>query len=140
MSGLIRKHPRVLIIDDDDHFRRTLRLMIEKIGFEVVEAADGEAGLDLIAQEPIDLVMTDIIMPRMEGLEAIIEIRHKFPTTKIIAMSGGGCYGTEIDFDMANKLGAVTLQKPFNFEELLNKVNLVVKNPRAPSRFLKLPF
>ena len=116
-------HPRILIVDDDDQFRGMLRQTIEKIGFNVLEAVDGEEGLKIISGRSVDIVITDIIMPRKEGLETILEIRRKFPAIKIIAMSGGGWYGTGIDFDMAQKLGATTLGKPFKLEELLKAIN-----------------
>ena len=61
-------------------------------------------------------------MPEKEGIETIIELKKVYPEIKLIVMSGGGWYGTDIDFDMAKKLGARTLDKPFALQELLDAV------------------
>jgi len=81
---------RILLIDDDAPVRRTLRKMLERQGYEVEEAPDGKAGLTLYQENPADLIITDLIMPEMEGIETIMELRRRFPDVKIIAMSGGG--------------------------------------------------
>lgn len=67
--------------------------------------------------------ITDIIMPEKEGIETMIELKKAFPSVKLIAMSGGGWYRTDIDFDMAKKLGAKTLDKPFALQDLLDVVH-----------------
>jgi CheY-like chemotaxis protein len=110
--------PRVLVIDDEVQFRMMLRQFLENSGFEVVEAANGYEGVKLFFEEPTDLVISDIIMPEKEGIETVMEIRRRFPNAKVIVVSGGGWYGTDLDFDMAEKLGAITLKKPFELSEL----------------------
>ena len=65
----------------------------------------------------------DITVHSKEGIETILELKKAFPYVKLIAMSGGGWYGTDIDFDMAKKLGAKTLDKPFALQELLDAVH-----------------
>jgi len=88
----------------------------------VVEAANGAEGIQRFNEKPADMIITDIIMPEKEGIETIIELKKAHPDVKFIAMSGGGWYGTDIDFDMAKKLGARTLDKPFALQELLATV------------------
>jgi len=109
---------RVLLIDDEDQFRMLLRRFLENSGYEVVEAADGEEGLKLFLEKPADLVISDILMPEKDGIETVLEIKRRFPNAKIIVVSGGGWYGTDLDFDMAEKLGALTLKKPFELQAL----------------------
>ena len=109
---------RVLVIDDEVQFRMILRQFLENSGFEVVEAANGDEGVKLFFEKPADLVISDIIMPGKEGIETVMEIKRQFPNAKVIVVSGGGWYGTDLDFDMAEKLGAVTIKKPFELNEL----------------------
>lgn len=113
---------RVLIIDDEDQFRSMLRQFLESSGYEVVEAANGEEGVKLFFEKPADMVISDIIMPEKEGIETVMEIKREFPDAKVIVVSGGGWYGTDLDFDMAAKLGALTLKKPFELQELSHAI------------------
>ncbi len=115
--------PVILLIDDEEAFRRVLRQVLSKAGYDVVEAANGAEGIQRFYEKPADMIITDIIMPEKEGIETIIELNKAHPEVKFIAMSGGGWYGTDIDFDMAKKLGAQTLNKPFSLQELLDVVD-----------------
>ena len=114
---------RILIIDDDDLFRGMLRRTLEIEGFEIFEAVTGEEGIGRFIETSIDLIITDIIMPKKDGIETIVEIKSASPDSRIIAMSGGGYYGTDIYFDIARKFGVPTLQKPFKRRELLKMIN-----------------
>ena len=114
--------PSILLIDDEQPFRSVLRQVLQNAGYEVVEAANGAEGIRSFLEKPADMIITDIIMPEKEGIETIIELKQDYPHVKLIAMSGGGWYGTDIDFDMAKKLGAHTLNKPFALQELLDVV------------------
>jgi YesN/AraC family two-component response regulator len=113
---------RVLIIDDEAQFRKMLRQFLESSGYEVVEAANGDEGVKLFFEKPADMVISDIIMPEKEGIETVMEIKRQFPDAKVIVVSGGGWYGTDLDFDMAEKLGALTLKKPFELHELSDAI------------------
>ena len=114
--------PSILLIDDEEPFRSVLRQVLQNAGYEVIEAANGAEGIRSFLEKPADMIITDIIMPEKEGIETIIELKQNYPDVKLIAMSGGGWYGTDIDFDMAKKLGAHTLNKPFALQELLDVV------------------
>ena len=118
----IKASPVILLIDDEKPFRDVLKQVLSKAGYDVVEAANGAEGIDRFYEKPADMIITDIIMPEKEGIETIIELKKDNPKVKLIAMSGGGWYGTDIDFDMAKRLGARTLDKPFELQELLNVV------------------
>jgi CheY-like chemotaxis protein len=115
--------PLILLIDDEENFRSVIKQVLVNAGFEVVEAANGAQGIQYFYEKPADMIITDIIMPEKEGIETIIELKKAFPNVKLIAMSGGGWYGTDIDFDMAKKLGAKTLDKPFALQDLLDIVH-----------------
>jgi DNA-binding response OmpR family regulator len=113
---------RILIIDDDDQFRKMLRWNLEHAGYEVMEACDGRQGIERFSEMPADLVITDIVMPVKEGVETILEIKEAHPEVKFIAVSGGGWQAFEIDFEMARTLGARTLKKPFQRDEILEMI------------------
>jgi DNA-binding response OmpR family regulator len=110
---------QILIVDDDESFRKMLRLTLEKLGHKVVEAKNGREGMKLYAQTPADLVMMDLIMPDQEGLQTIREMRHAHPKQKIVAMSGGGRLNTPNYLKIASMMGVDgVLTKPFAPEEL----------------------
>jgi len=74
-------------MDDDELLRGALRVVLEGVGYEVLEAADGEAGLRLQRERAAELVLVDIFMPERDGLEVIKALRVESPEAKIIAMS-----------------------------------------------------
>ena len=114
---------RVLLIDDDDLVRKILRRILEGADFEVVEAADGDEGIRSYEAEPSDVVVTDILMPKKEGIETIIELRRINPEVRIVAISGGGRNDGQQYLKMAGKLGADRmLPKPVRPKELLDAV------------------
>jgi len=111
---------RVLVIDDQEAVRDGLRRTLEMHGYQVLTAPDGKRGLQQIEQQRPDLVLTDIFMPEMEGLETIKRISQLAPELPIIVMTGS----TWTPFLKAGiKFGAVSgLYKPFTPEELLAAV------------------
>lgn len=114
---------RILVIDDEAPVRRILRQMLERAGYEVVEAPDGAKGLRLYHQDPVDLIITDILMPEKEGIETIMALCKTAPRVKIIAISGGGRMNKKDLLSTAKALGAArTLAKPFTREEVLAAV------------------
>jgi len=118
---------RILIIDDDDMTRRTVALMLEQLGYEVLEASNGERGLAVFRDARPPLVITDLIMPVKEGMETLIEIKEEQPATKVLAMSGGGRAHPGSLLTMAQHLGADhTLSKPFSIRELAGAIDKVM--------------
>ncbi len=116
--------PKILLVDDDDAFRAMLRLTLMKLGHVVREACHGREALELYAKEPADLVLTDIVMPEQEGLETIYTLRHTYPNSKIVAMSGGGRMDAHDYLKIAKATGAHrVLAKPFPKEELAQAIN-----------------
>jgi len=111
----------ILIIDDEEVVRVLLRSALEEAGYEVTEAANGRQGLDLYRRKPVDLVITDIVMPELNGLDMLLELTREFLHAKVIAISGAG--GEKNVLDVAKLLGArQTFQKPFSLPHLLGAV------------------
>ena len=96
----------IVVIDDNDEFRDTLRAILESGGYTVYEARDGREGVLWCQSRPIDLVITDILMPHQEGVETIQELRTMKHPRKIIAISGGGQTGRMDFLRLAALLGA----------------------------------
>ncbi len=116
--------PRILVVEDDEPLRSVLRQILERTGHEVAEAADGRAALEIQRQKGADLVITDIIMPEVDGIETIMVLRREFPSVKIIAISGGSRVGPREFLNLARVLGAHrTLHKPFALQEMLDAVD-----------------
>ncbi|MBC8181460.1 response regulator [candidate division KSB1 bacterium] len=119
---------RILIIDDDDQLRDMLRTMIEKEGYKVKDAPDGEVGMKLQDENPFDLIITDIIMPNKEGIAVITDMKSAYPDIKIIAISGGGRIVPNDYLGIAEKLGADrTLSKPFERIKLLQAIKELIR-------------
>ena len=124
---------RILIIDDEPQIRSMLTLMLEREGYEVVEAPDGVDGIKIYRQNPADLIITDLIMPNKDGIGMIIDLKKEFPDVKIIAMSGGGLNKPDGYLKGAKKLGAAcTLTKPIDREEMLEAVREILKESPSP--------
>ena len=115
---------RILFIDDDEHVRAILRDMLQRAGYEVMEAVNGKQGLRLFYEHPADLIITDILMPVMPGSRLISILRKDFPNLKIIAISGGGSmYRSGSYLKLASDLGAQRiLEKPFLQMELVKAI------------------
>ncbi|MDB5409574.1 MAG: regulator [Rhodospirillales bacterium] len=125
----------ILVIDDDALVRQALTQILESNGYEVQCAPDGRKGLQSFRGRRPDLVISDIIMPMMEGIETIMALRILSRACPIIAISGDGRFGG-IDFlAVAKELGATaTLGKPFEAGDLLQAVaNCLAGNFAGPA-------
>ena len=111
---------KILVIDDEPHILLMLKKMLERHDFEIEMATNGAEGLSLFKLSTPDLVITDIIMPEMEGLETIREMKRIKPDLKIIAMSGGGKVSADSYLKIAGIFGgSKSLAKPFTMNEML---------------------
>jgi CheY-like chemotaxis protein len=114
---------RILVIDDEDMIREIIVTVLSEAGYQVAGATNGFEGLQILKSQPVDLIITDILMPEKEGIETIIEVRKSRPNIQIIAISGGGRAHHLHPLKIAGKIGAdMTLSKPFEPEELLSVV------------------
>jgi YesN/AraC family two-component response regulator len=117
---------RILIVDDNQMMRKLIRNLFLNENLEIEEAANGIEGLEMARQQHIDLIITDIIMPKMEGIELIMNLRRDFPDIKIIAISGGKPYYLY----MAKKLGIENIfTKPLNHRHFLDTVKKIIHFP-----------
>ncbi|MBZ5622962.1 MAG: PAS domain S-box protein [Acidobacteriia bacterium] len=108
---------RILVIDDDPDIRSLFRQILTDAGYDVLTAADGRAGVRMVEENAVHLVITDLVMPEQEGLETVKVLRNRYPDLRILAISGafGGGF-----LKSAAILGAqATLRKPIGAEQLL---------------------
>ena len=106
--------------------------MLETAGYATLQAEDGVQAPKVIAEQPVDVVITDLLMPERDGLEFITEIRKKYPDLRIIAMSGGGHIARDSYLRIAKNFGAhALLEKPFSQATVLQLVNTVLTTPIA---------
>ncbi len=127
---------RVLIVEDDDAIRRGLVDALSAHGYAALEASDGQAGLDTATSAELDLVLLDILMPRLTGLDVLTAIRRTRPTLPVIMLTARG---EEEDKVRGLRLGADDyIVKPFGIAELIARVEAVLRRsaerPRALSR------
>jgi CheY-like chemotaxis protein len=124
---------RILVIDDERDVRDSVKCVLDLAGYEVLTAENVPEALEQLRRTPMDLVITDIIMPKMNGVQAIESIRRAFPMVRIVAISGGGNFGvagyqptaiaTNAYLRSAEEAGAhVVLTKPFEFDDLIEVV------------------
>jgi CheY-like chemotaxis protein len=81
-------HDKVLVVDDDEHFRVLARSILEPAGFEVLESEDTEQCLSQLRDQAVDAVVLDMVMPGRDGIEAVRELKKRFPEIRIVAVSG----------------------------------------------------
>ena len=123
----------ILVIDDDKLMCMALARILASAGYNVVQASDGDEGLNLYRTQEFDLVITDLIMPDKEGIQIIRELRKEDSTIRIIAMSAGGRGGATDYLKWAKLMGAKhCMSKPIKREELLAAVSAVLAMPRTP--------
>jgi two-component system response regulator AtoC len=102
---------RLLIVDDEQTIRRLCMTVGESFGFECLEAEDGDAALALLEEQPVHMVLTDMVMPRMSGLEFLEQVKREHPRVAVAVMTGHGSIETAVQ---AMKLGAYDyISKPF---------------------------
>ena len=117
----------ILVVDDDAMFRNMVGAILTSEGHAVTEIDNARGALQLIKTAAPDLVITDIVMPGMDGIETIIALRRDFPKLPVIAMSGNSAL-SPLYLKTAKQLGAVQiLGKPFTIEVLSKAVDEALK-------------
>ena len=112
----MKRRGLALIVDDEPNMRRVLAALLKKHGFASVDAPDGEAALQILAEQEIDVVLSDLKMPRMNGLELLEQARTRFPEVPLILITAHGTVGSAVE---ALKQGAFDyLTKPFDPDEI----------------------
>lgn len=122
----------ILIIDDDTEVRSTLRKVLERSGHTISEAENGVAALRRLESEAADVVVSDLYMPEMDGIELLIRLREAWPEARFVAMTGGGHVPGDELLERAHSLGAdALLAKPFTVEELVQTVERILSEERG---------
>jgi CheY-like chemotaxis protein len=127
---------RILVIDDEPFVLDALKRVLATTAVAVIGASTADAGLSAMRESPVDLVIIDVILPGMDGVEAIKLIRRDYPAVRIIAISGGGNFGLNSYLPEAISTTAYlaackaagangTLAKPFETAELRSLIHLV---------------
>ncbi|MBI4802281.1 MAG: response regulator [Elusimicrobia bacterium] len=123
--------PKILIVDDEPDMRLAVKNVLKLRGYEVAEAGDGPAALDTLARENIDLVLLDIRLPGMDGVEVLEKARKIKNDVPIVMISGYGHIQSTVD---VMKLGASEyLQKPFENAQLVHTVRKLTEPKKAPT-------
>ena len=123
---------QILIIDDHDSMREGLELLLRKRGHKTLSAESGARGMELLAENGADLVITDLKMAHMDGLQVLGAVREEYPDVAVLLITG---YGTIEKAVEAMKLGASDfLTKPFSSEEFRVKVDRLVQTMEEKER------
>lgn len=119
----------ILVVDDEEGMRDLLRKTLEREGHQVRLASNGEEGINMALSLKPDLVITDIIMPKADGVDVVARLRKQQVNNPILAISGGARAITpQFSLDSARIVGCDdTLPKPFTRQQLLDKVNALLK-------------
>jgi DNA-binding response OmpR family regulator len=121
---------RVLVLEDDGALGIIMRSALEDAGHEVILAADGRIGLRVFGASKFEVVITDMLMPDMDGIEIVRTLRAYRSAVKIVAVSGGGALDHGDLLGTARRLGAdATLAKPFTPHALRDLVAAVLSPP-----------
>ncbi|MBW2574625.1 MAG: response regulator [Deltaproteobacteria bacterium] len=117
---MIKIPTKVLLVDDEEDFAEMLSLRLIELGEKVTVAHSGQEGLDTLAKTGIDVVILDIKMPGMDGIETLREIKKQYPIIEVILLTGHGSTETAVE---GMKLGAFDyLMKPADFSDLAAKL------------------
>lgn len=113
----------ILLVEDDSQLRKTIARLLSEHGFDVSEAENGRGAMQQMLRKPAGLVITDMVMPEMDGVETIVALRRHYPGIKLIAISEGGFSPAENCLKIARKLGAhKTFAKPLVPQELIDAI------------------
>lgn len=125
--------PLVLVVDDEEALREIFVDGLQPVGFRAMLACDEAHAFKVLAKERVDLLITDILMPEVDGMELIMQARKAHPRLKVLAMSGGGRTSAEVLINIARHLGVQrTLEKPFDLAILLREIEALVGPSVAP--------
>jgi CheY-like chemotaxis protein len=129
----------ILVVDDEIEVGAVIRRVLERAGFAVTVVNNAAAALEAVAAQPPDVVITDVIMPKVHGVELIKIVRERYPRIRVIAISGGGSFGpvaykpdaisTHAYLAAAREAGAQeVLTKPFDLTDLLAAIRRQLPN------------
>ena len=118
---------KILLAEDDVDMRRFLVKALQNAGFDVISYDNGLSAYQRLREEPFEMLLTDIVMPEMDGIETLRQLRVLDPEARVIAMSGGGNDKYPNPLTLAKELGVIaTLEKPFRRQQLRDAVDRVL--------------
>lgn len=121
---------RILLAEDDEALRDALVLFLESVGHEVVGFPDGRGLLAALEAGPADVVITDLRMPGVDGLEVLSRLQGRESQVPVLVISGTGRLPSDMLFDRAHELGAAaSLEKPFDLADILSAVDQCLGGP-----------
>jgi two-component system, cell cycle response regulator len=130
--------PRILLIDDDIHLRKTLADILNVNGYDTVTAKDGAEGLALFEQNPVNVVLIDLMLPDMPGLRILERIKTVHPATEAIILTGNASLDTAIE---ATNQGAFSyLVKPYEVDQLIINVKRAIEKQHAEEQIIRNSF
>ena len=122
----------ILIVDDDIQIRKLLRTFFERAGFTVREAENGRLALDQYGKKPSDVVILDVLMPDMEGVETIRRLKEMDPAVAVIALSGGGRMSGEYYLQMIKSfVPRYSFTKPVDLKIILDAVREILDSKQV---------
>jgi CheY-like chemotaxis protein len=122
----------ILVVDDLKKLRSVIAAILQSVGHQVVTAADSNEALKILGERPVDLLVTDILMPEKDGAELIAELRDRGDQRPIIAVSAGGEGVTRSEaLFMPKKFADLVLEKPFSRDALINAINSLLDKPTS---------
>jgi DNA-binding NtrC family response regulator len=117
----------ILLVEDDELVRDMLTQVLQRSSHYVISAANGQEALALLKKQDPDIMVTDIIMPKMSGITLISEVKNKHPHMEIITISGGGRLDPTGYLDLSESLGAgASFEKPVDRSALLMAIDLLL--------------
>jgi len=117
----------ILLVEDDELVRDMLTQMLQRASHQVLTATNGEEAIEVLKKAHPDIMITDIIMPKMSGITLISEVKNRHPTMEIIAISGGGRLDPTGYLDLSESLGATaSFEKPVDKAALLMAIDLLL--------------
>ncbi len=124
-DNLPRGDERVLLVDDDDQVRRALGLLLKNLGYDTLLASDGEEALGIVANETLDLMISDVVMPGMDGIQLSSKVREEYPQLPILLISGYS------DGTVTSVRNTRFLRKPFSMSDLAREIRATLTEFQA---------
>jgi|ERR671925_529355 CheY-like chemotaxis protein len=119
----------ILVVEDDPVIRENVTQLLGNQGYEIGQATDGVQALEMLKRRKFDLLLSDIVMPRMDGLTLIQHVRSSWPQTHIMVMTAYFQSASDTGFSVAG--AEEFIRKPFLLDDLLSKVERVLQQPKT---------
>ncbi|MBI5769291.1 MAG: response regulator [Verrucomicrobia bacterium] len=127
--------PTVLLLEDNEAYRTLIAEVMTQAGFDVIAVPDGRRVAAILRERPVDLVISDLVMPERDGIETMTELHYTHPQLPVIAISGDMPMNRDLYLRLAEKLGASrVLAKPFKMEALICAAREALLDKRAGAR------